>query len=158
MAFQIGTVDIYLPENPPGGWGDGSNLIRIGQLADDTSEQVVVRTVGAVHLGVPIRVGGSTLRLQLGGNGAGMVTDGTAGADAADAAAIAITHIIRSSLHTRIYKNHPQDSQQTTKMTANQKRLAELQKNMALGNTQRTNRAQTTNLQDWLNHRPKQEK
>lgn len=60
------TVDVYFPESPADGWGDGSNLVKIGQIADDVSQQVVVRTVEVVTLNTPIRVGGSTMRLQLG--------------------------------------------------------------------------------------------
>ena len=73
--------------------------------------------------------------------------------DAADAAAIAITHIIRSTLQSRFYQHH--DPNINSNLTPNQKKLAELKKNITKGNTSRTSRTKGNNLQDWLNHRPK---
>ena len=74
-------------------------------------------------------------------------------ADAADAAAIAITHIIRSTLQSKFFQlNSEQATSNTSNLTENQKKLLELQKKNPRNSSSKSGR---TTLQDWLIHRPK---
>jgi crossover junction endodeoxyribonuclease RuvC len=69
--------------------------------------------------------------------------------DAADAAAIAITHMIRSTLQSKIMSNISVPSNKSA-LTPNQQKLLELQKKSSSKNG-----SKRSNLQDWLIHRPK---
>ena len=72
-------------------------------------------------------------------------------ADAADAAAIAITHIIRSTLQSKFFDQKNIQTQNTT-LTPNQKKLIALQKKNLRTSSKKSGRS---TLQDWLIHRPK---
>ena len=69
--------------------------------------------------------------------------------DAADAAAIAITHMIRSTLQSKIMSNISGPSNKSA-LTPNQQKLLELQKK-----SPSRSGSKRSNLQDWLIHRPK---
>ena len=76
-------------------------------------------------------------------------------ADAADAAAIAITHVIRSTLQSKFMSNlATEDSNLSSNkrtLTPNQQKLIELQKKSRSSKTG----SKRSNLQDWLIHRSK---
>ena len=76
-------------------------------------------------------------------------------ADAADAAAIAITHVIRSTLQSKIMSNLTSDDSNLSSnkriLTPNQQKIIELQKKSRSSKTA----SKRSNLQDWLIHRSK---
>ena len=76
-------------------------------------------------------------------------------ADAADAAAIAITHVIRSTLQSKFMSNlTPDDSNlglNKSALTPNQQKIIELQKKSRSSKFS----SKRSNLQDWLIHRSK---